>query len=371
MPPPPAAPRVPLFDRSVGAIADRWPRAMRWLGDIETRAVAGEISALRIERPVYICGLARAGSTLLLELLAAAPGFTTHRYSDYPMLWTPYWWNWLRARLPLPAPVPAERAHQDRLTVTPDSPEAFEEVFWMHFFKDRHDPAVNQILDDSYTNDAFDTFYEAHIRKLLAVRGARRYLAKGNYNLTRIGYLRRLFPDAKFVIAVREPIAHVASLVKQDRLFTAWAQTQPAISAHLARIGHFEFGPRKRAIHVGDASQTAAISACFAAGSIEEGYARQWAASYGWLVSRMAESQEFADACHLVGFERLCAAPAAELGGLYAQCGVDELVAAGLIGQHAARIAAPDYYSSNFSEEQSAKIKLLTGDVWRALVKKV
>jgi hypothetical protein len=235
--------RVPAFDRVVGAATAHWPGAMRRLGNLESRVLGREIASLRIERPVYVCGLARAGSTLLLEALAGAPGFTAHHYSDYPLLWTPYWWNWLRERLPLPTHAPVERAHRDRLAVTAMSPEAFEEVLWMHFFPERHDPATNQVLDAASTNAAFDAFYAAHIRKLLAVRRARRYVAKGNYNLTRIGYLRRLFPDARFVIAVREPAAHIASLVKQDRLFTSLANADKAVATHLSRTGHFEFGP--------------------------------------------------------------------------------------------------------------------------------
>lgn len=284
-----------------GVLNARLPRLMPWLGDLETRALGHELRAQRIERPVFVCGLARSGTTLLLEALAAAPEFTTHRYSDYPLLWTPYWWNWLRARLPLPAQTPVERAHRDRLAVTANSPEAFEEVFWMHFFPGRHEASVDQILDATCDNAAFAAFYAAHIRKLLAVRGARRYLAKGNYNLTRIGYLRHLFPDARFVIAVREPRAHVASLLKQDRLFGEWARTDPAIATHLARSGHFEFGPHKRAVHVGDAAQAAAIQACFASDRVVEGYARQWASSYGWLLRVLTADAGMADSCHWVG----------------------------------------------------------------------
>ncbi|HZP67570.1 MAG TPA: sulfotransferase, partial [Rudaea sp.] len=237
-----AVPRIPAFDRFAGAVGARWPGMLRRLAALETRSVRAAIDGVAIDRPVYICGLARAGSTLLLELLAQAPGFTAHRYADYPLLWMPYWWNRLRAQLPLPPQAPVERAHRDRIAVTRESPEAFEEVFWMHFFPGRHDPAVDQVLDASCSCQEFTTFYLDHVRKLLAVRGARRYLAKGNYNLARLGLLRAIFPDARFVVAIREPLAHVASLVKQDRLFGAWSAADPAIARQLARGGHYEFG---------------------------------------------------------------------------------------------------------------------------------
>lgn len=359
--------RVPAFDRVVGAATAHWPGAMRRLGNLESRVLGREIASLRIERPVYVCGLARAGSTLLLEALAGAPGFTAHHYSDYPLLWTPYWWNWLRERLPLPTHAPVERAHRDRLAVTAMSPEAFEEVLWMHFFPERHDPATNQVLDAASTNAAFDAFYAAHIRKLLAVRRARRYVAKGNYNLTRIGYLRRLFPDARFVIAVREPAAHIASLLKQDCLFTDLANADKAVATHLSRTGHFEFGPHKRALHVGDGAQAAAIQACFDSGRVVEGYARQWAAAYGWLVAQLNGDPELAAACRLVDYERLCTAPEDGLVALYAHAGIDSRDAVTLIRQWAPRIAAPDYYAPDFSAADHALIEAFTTPVWHKL----
>ncbi len=354
-----------------GALNARLPRFMRWLGDLETRVLDGDLPAPCIERPVYVCGLARSGTTLLLEALAAAPDFTTHRYSDYPLLWTPYWWNWLRARLPLPAQTPVERAHRDRLTVTANSPEAFEEVFWTHFFPGRHDVTIDQILDTTCDNPAFANFYTAHIHKLLAVRRARRYLAKGNYNLTRIGYLRRLFPDARFVIAVREPQAHVASLIKQDGLFSAWARDDPAIAIHLARSGHYEFGPFKRAVNVGDVEQAAAIQACYASGRVVEGYARQWASSYGWLLQTLATDDDLARSCHWVGYERLCVNPVRSLQQVYAHAGLDANTAAKLIEDWAGRIAAPDYYTPGIDPAGEEIVSALTGRVWRLLASKV
>jgi hypothetical protein len=371
MQPATAAPRVPTLDRIAGAFAARWPRIMQRLGDLETRVVREHTAQVRIERPVYICGLARAGSTILLEMLARAPGFTSHRYSDYAFLWTPFWWNSLRSRLPLATPLPAERAHCDRIVVTPGSPEALEELLWMHFFPGRHNPELDQVLDADNENAAFDAFYAAHIRKLLAVRCARRYVAKGNYNLTRLGYLQRLFPDARFVIAVREPLAHVASLVKQDRLFSDWARASPAISRHLVRSGHFEFGACKRAVNSGDYEQAAGIQSCFDAGRAIEGYARQWAASYGWLGSRLAADAELARACLLVRYEHLCSAPEQTLRALYAHAGVVDSDIASLVSEQAPLLAAPDYYIPEFAPAEREMISAITEQAWCGLPKEV
>lgn len=358
-------PRVPMSDRLSGTLTARVPGLLHALGNVETRVLRDVITGVSIDRPVYVCGLARSGTTVLLDMLASAEGFTSHRYSDYAMLWTPYWWNALRARLPLPAQPPVERAHRDRLRVTADSPEAFEETLWMHFFEGRHEPSVDQVLARDCDNAAFEAFYTAHIRKLLAVRRARYYVAKANYNLTRMGYLLRLFPDARFIVAVREPLAHVASLVKQDRLFTRWSRLDPNVAQHLQRVGHFEFGPHKRAVNVGDAGQAAAIQACFAAGNAVEGYARQWAATYGWLMAQLAVDTTLARACLVVPYESLCGNSAETLAAVFAHAGVNAGQADGLVRRYASRLSLPDYYVSDLDSGQRESVMTIVKKTWQ------
>ncbi len=97
----------------------------------------------------------------------------------------------------------------------------------MSFFPALHDATVNQVLDGQLRNAAFDRFYREHILKLLAVRHAGRYLAKGNYNISRIRYILALYPDAKFLVPVRSPVNHVASLAKQHALVHAVKRAGP------------------------------------------------------------------------------------------------------------------------------------------------
>lgn len=40
---------------------------------------------------MYIAGLARSGTTILLEKLATHPDVVTHRYRDDPPIFSPYW----------------------------------------------------------------------------------------------------------------------------------------------------------------------------------------------------------------------------------------------------------------------------------------
>ena len=241
--------------RFFAATAGLWRR----LGDLESRAVSQETGQLVVDRPVYVAGLARSGTTILTEMLEQHPDLTCHRYSDFPNVWTPYWRNYLLEKTRVHAPQMVERAHGDRIQVSNDSPEAVEEVLWMNFFPSLHDAALNHVLDGQLRNSKFDLFYKQHILKLLAVRNTNRYLTKGNYNISRIRYILELFPDAKFLVPVRNSVHHVASLMRQHELFTRASRKDPRIPLQMAMSGHFEFGPRRIPVNFGEPQATQAI----------------------------------------------------------------------------------------------------------------
>src|SRR5262245_3380346 len=194
---------VPPFLHVLGGLVQRYREFWLGLGRLESSLLANEIRALRIQKPIFVCGLARSGSTLLHEVVCSHPHVATHRAKDYPMVFTPYWWRRATANL-RPQP-PRERAHRDGVTVTLDSPDALEEMLWMAFFPRCHDPSTSNLLGAADSHPAFESFYDQHIRKVLLAEGARRYAAKANYHVARLAYLARLFPDARFLIPVRAP----------------------------------------------------------------------------------------------------------------------------------------------------------------------
>jgi len=341
------------------AMAPLW----RALSRLESVVLADEIAAQPMRRPIYIAGVPRSGTTLLTEMLARHPAVTSHRYSDFPNLWTPYWHNWLADRVGRDRSEPAERAHRDRLKVNRESPEAVEEVLWMNFFDRLHDPTHDQRLTADTDNPAFERAYRDHIAKLLAVRGAERYLAKGNYNATRLGYLLKLFPDARIVVPWREPVAQVASLVKQDRLFTRMAAEDARVPRQLARSGHFEFGPGKRAAHLGDDESAAAIVDDWNAGRLAEGWARYWTAIYRHVLDFLGADSGHREAVFVLGYERLCADPEAALDALLGHLDLDPAPFAAIRADYVGRISPPDYYRPEFSDSELERIRELTAPV--------
>lgn len=345
--------------RAVAAL----PRLWRVLGRLESAVLREELEAVAIDRPIYVTGLARAGTTIVTELIHAHPDVTSHHYADFPLVDVPFWRNWLHVRTRVAKPEPVERAHRDRIMVTEDSPEAVEEWLWRAHFPHRHDPTVDQRLGPADRNPAFDRAYRDHIRKLLLVRGARRYLAKGNYNIARLAYLLALFPTARFVVPVRDPVAHVASLAKQHALFLAAARDDPRTRFQLRASGHFEFGCDRTATHCGDEAATRAILAAWAGGDEAGGWACLWAATYGYLLDQLAADRALAEAVLLVPYADLCANSGPWIDRILAHCALaaDPFVAAR--ERFSALLSPPAYYESPFDAGDRDRIRALTDPV--------
>jgi hypothetical protein len=330
----------------LSGLAARFDGALKRLGRLETRMLEDRLGT--VDRPVYVTGLARSGSTLLLEMLNWQPGVVTHRYRDFPMLHVPVLWNRFLGYAARDAGAPRERAHRDGIMVTRDSPEAFEEVLWMSFFPHLHDPGRSGVLDGSTSHPEFEAFYRDHIRKLLMLREGQRYVSKGNYNVTRLEYLLRIFPDARFVVPVRNPYWHVASLMKQQRLFVTGQTRHPRARAHLARAGHFEFGLDRRAIHTGDAVAVGRVLASWKDGSEVEGWARYWSLIYDFVVGRLEANPTLAEATLILPYEALCRAPARTAGVLFEHCGFP--ASAELLDRAREQVRFPAYYTPDLSD---------------------
>jgi hypothetical protein len=344
--------------RLIKATEGLWHR----LGHLESWALRDDLDEIAIKAPVYVAGLARSGTTIVTEMLAEHPAVTSHRYSDFPITYTPYWRNWLRQRSQYARPEPVERAHRDRIMVTEDSPEAVEEILWVRHFAQRHDSGVSQVLGPANRNADFDRYYQDHIRKLLLVRESNRYLAKGNYNVSRIAYLTDLFPDARFVIPIRNPVQHIASLHKQHVFFSQGQTVNPRMRFQLGAAGHFEFGLDRTAIHLGDADQVAAIESCWQSGEEARGWGLYWSMVYRHLHQLVSSDPALSKACLFLRYEDLCADPGEQIDRLAGHCQLDDEHFSAIRNRYLHKLAPPSYYEPAFSEQETSAIHTTTAD---------
>jgi hypothetical protein len=344
--------QVSLTSHVLSGLVSRFPRFWKWLGNMETKVLAEDLSAFRVDRPIFISGLARSGTTILLEAIAKQPEIATHKYRDFPWLFTPYFWGkGHRTGGPSHA---EERAHGDRLMVTADSPEAMEEMLWMAYFQDAHNPCVSNVLDEKASNPSFETFYRDHIRKLMFTRGVRRYAAKGNYHITRLAYLLKMFPDAKFILPVRHPRNTIASLMKQHKLFQEGERKYPRSLKHMRQVGHFEFGLDLRFINTGDLQKLEEIEELISSGQEVRGWARYWSTLYRFLADQLNENEALRRAAYVLRYEDLCDNPQETFKQAASHCEFD---AHENFTRFADTIEAPTYYKTNFTDEEMLAIE--------------
>ncbi|MEO1018944.1 MAG: sulfotransferase [Pseudomonadota bacterium] len=325
-------------DYMLTRLSSQFASALVSFGDLETKWLGDNLQQKPITAPIFICGLARSGTTILLNVLSKADGIATHRYRDFPFVFVPSLWKRYQDRFAATAD-PVERPHKDRILITKESPDAFEEPIWQHFFPKAHDPKASHVLDRKLSNEEFEAFFQDHIRKILMLRGGSRYLSKGNYNVTRLDYLDGLFADPKFLVPIRHPFTHVHSLVTQHRRFTDYAKDDPRIPRYLEIAGHYEFGPQRIPIHV-TADGARRIEECWRKGDDYRGYAILWAEVYRYVHElRSGAGSGFAERMKFVLYENLCGEPNDVLADVIAFVGLQDQAAK--LAKEADSISAP------------------------------
>jgi hypothetical protein len=335
----------------LGGLVDRCRAFWLMLGRLESSALARELQGIVLTMPVFVCGLARSGSTLLHEIVAAHPGVATHRSKDYPLVFLPCWWRRATAgRSPI---APRERAHRDGVMVTPDSPDSLEEMLWLAFFSTCHDSNRSSLLGANDCHPEFEAFYRAHLRKILLAERASRYVAKANYHVARLPYLLRLFPDARFILPVRSPRTHVVSLMRQQEWFSAAQRKHPRARALMRRSGHFEFGLDRRPQNLGDPIRVQRILDLWARGDEVRGWACTWDAVYGYLDRLLQADSRVREAAKIVRFETLCQTPAETIREVLDHCRLPDTASA---DRFANAIRLPNYYADPLTEADLAII---------------
>ena len=345
---------IPFAMDFAGGLAVSLKPLWQSLGKLENSFLEDSLSDIPLTNSVYVSGIARSGTTIILESLFQSNEFAAHRYRDYPFIDIPHFWRkW--TSLFAKVEEPAQRAHLDRLEITTQSPEALEEMLWMDFFDELHKPELNNVLTDAIENTAFETYYSAHIKKLLKNENKSRYLAKGNYNLTRIRYINKLYPDAKFIIAIRRPEAHIASLLKQHYLFSQIEKKNNRVLKYMNRIGHYEFGLNFTPVNIGDNSLSQKIMSLMNNNHELEALAHYWAMVYEYIYHDILNDDAINSSVLLVRYEDLCKAPLDSLKNIQEFCNLSKE-----LNEPQSGISAPSYYSHGFSSEQTELIKNVT-----------
>lgn len=263
---------------------------------------------------VFVTGLARAGTTILLRALDETGRFRSLTYRDMPFVLMPATWQRLSGNFRQHRAA-TERAHGDRIRVNYDSPEALEEVFWRTFCGKDYIHA-DHLAPHSVDADTLEAFvsYVDHIVASAADPARVRYLSKNNNNLLRLEAIRRAFPNAVILIPFRDPLQHANSLLGQQRRFTLRHREDRFSHDYMRWLAHHEFGLTHKPFRF-RADEPAPSSA----GTPEDinYWLQLWCNAYRYVLDKLGPGMT------PVCYERLCADPAAILGPVLARAAVD------------------------------------------------
>lgn len=277
------------------------------LGSIRMRRIAFDVDCILSNAkptskwphaPVYVAGLARSGTTILLEILYASRAFATLTYRNMPLVTAPRLWSIIASRQ-YQKGERLERAHGDGVEISFDSPEAFEEPFWMMLTDEAFIRAkgldVHNLGDDKLMD------YRRYVGNILVASGmpTARYLAKNNNNILRISSLLRAFPDACILVPFRNPWEHANSLFRQHRRFSVLHAENPVALSYMNWLGHFEFGANLKPFMVGPDAQPSDAEES----NRPDYWLRYWMHVYRYLLNIHGKDVVFFD------YDRFCREP--------------------------------------------------------------
>lgn len=260
----------------------------------------------KIEKPeplaggqhVFITGLARAGTTILMRSIYGSEAFGTLTYRDMPFVMAPNLWARLHRRSSRDIEI-TERAHGDGILVDADSPEAFEEVFWRVFLGHRYlNDRTGGLVPHEVPSGGSENFRK-YVRLILKRSRKTRYLSKNNNNILRIAALLDIFPDAMILVPFRRPLPHAQSLLAQHQRFLE--DRNRFTRAYMVWLAHHEFGPAHRPFVFSDQPHSDAPTTELLY------WLETWGAVYEYLI-KMYQSHP---RVHFVCYEQMCDDPQA------------------------------------------------------------
>ena len=192
------------------------------------------------EKNYFITGLARSGTTQLLNLLHNTGKFSSFTYSDMPFIFSPNIWNKFRSVFKNEIIEKTERAHRDGIKIDLNSPEALEEPIWMHLKENKY--IHNNYIKNHDLSDKDANFYKQIINLIKIKYQKERYLSKNNFNILRLKSLLDFFPESYFFIVFRNPLEQSYSLYKQHINFIKIQKENKFILKYMDLLGHFDFG---------------------------------------------------------------------------------------------------------------------------------
>lgn len=195
------------------------------------------ISRINLEKDtrrdfIIITGLARSGTTALLNQLYSTNQFKSLTYNNVPFLLFPD--ISIRGKKKNKT---IERSHKDGIQINNYSPESFDEYFFQVALKNAY---VG--LYTKSEHKVTPSIYNNYVGYQSLVPGNKRYISKNNNFLLRYKSLKEFDKEFKVLVVVRDPLSQANSSLKQHLSFKKLQSDDPFILDYMNWLGHHEFG---------------------------------------------------------------------------------------------------------------------------------
>lgn len=183
----------------------------------ENSVLRPDVSDIRIDRPIFMVGLHRSGTTLLQDLLCLHPqlGYINNAMPSFRRCFCAA--EHFRKQLKLD--FRGQRMLGDSVEITAGSPNEGV-AFWREWLgEDHHDLSWTGLRYADLTSAQIERIHSS-IRKILWCQGpsATRFFCKNPSLLPHLELLAELFPDARFVHIIRDARGCANSMIKLYRL---------------------------------------------------------------------------------------------------------------------------------------------------------
>lgn len=257
---------------------------------------------------VFICGLARVGTTILTRTFYQTGQFRSLTYRDMPFVLMPRIWQQLTKSF-YKRGTPQHRAQGDGIIIDYDSLEAFEEVFWRTY------AGRNYILDSQLIPHVVDEeliqrfrLYVGRIISSTANFDQNRYLSKNNNNILRLPSIRKAFPNSLVIVLFRDPIQQSASLWEQHKQFCKRQRNDKFSYDYMRWLGHHEYGLTHKPFYFGTDERK--FKGVYKPDNFNY-WLHLWARTYSYLMNTELKSSVF------VCYEDLCNFPQETIRSLF------------------------------------------------------
>lgn len=201
----------------------------------------------KLNKCIFISGLARSGTTSLLNDLFSTGSFSSAKYSDLPFLTYPNLFNFFKTKKKVNNLI--DRKHNDGIKYSLNSPEAFDEIFWRIFLQKKY--IKKKYLKIHNISKEILSYYNIFINFFLLNDNKNFYITKNNNNLLRLNSLSKYFKESLFIFCIRDPVQHSESLMRQHHNFVKLHKKDSFNLEYMNFLSHYEFGLNHKYFYLG------------------------------------------------------------------------------------------------------------------------